>query len=69
MRHLVLLSAFMISGTASAAGAAPAAVVQTPSAKTTSAGEPCQRPSVIWAERGKSAQGSKLGELLPAIWC
>ncbi len=55
MRHLVLLSASMILGGASAAGAAPGAVVQTPSAKSTSTGEPCQRAGVIWAERGKSA--------------
>jgi hypothetical protein len=65
MRHLFLISAFMILGGASAAGAAPAGVVQTPSAKTTSTGERCQRAGVIWAERGKSAQRSKLGELPP----
>lgn len=65
MRHRVLLSALMMLGGASAAGATPAAVAQTPQATTTPTGERCQRAGVTWAERGKSAQTSKLGELPP----
>lgn len=64
MRHLVLLSASILGGV-SAAGAVPLAAVATPSPKTASTGEECQRPNVIWAERDKSAKASKLGELPP----
>ena len=65
MRHLVWLSACMILGDASATSAAPVAVVQTPHAKTTSSGEPCQRSDVILAQPREAPRASKLTELPP----
>lgn len=66
MRHLVLLSALVMLGGNSAAGAAPAAVVQTPpQANTASTGEPCQRPGVILAQPRGPTGVEKLGELPP----
>ena len=59
MRHLVLLSACMILGGASAASAAPVAVVRTPEAKTTSTGERCQRSDVILAKPREAPRGAK----------
>ena len=65
MRHLVLLSAVLIIGSASASGAAPVAVVQTPKAKTASTGERCQRSDVILAQPRESPRANKLAELPP----
>ena len=65
MRHLVLLSAYMILGSASAASAGPVAVVQTPTTKTTSTGEQCQRNDVIFAQPREAPRPEKLGELPP----
>jgi len=55
----------MILGSASAASAAPVAVVQTPKAKTTSAGERCQQSDVILAQPREAPRSEKLGELPP----
>ena len=65
MRQLVLLGVLVMLGGASAASAAPAAVVQTPPAKTTSTGELCQRSNVILAQPRETPRSEKLGELPP----
>ena len=65
MRHLVLLSAWMVLAGTPAASAAPVAVVQTPSAKATATGERCQRSDVILAEPGEAPRANKLAELPP----
>ena len=65
MRHLVSLSAFMILGCASAAGAAPAAVVQSPNSKATATGERCQRADIILAQPLETPGSKRLGELPP----
>ena len=64
MRHLVLLSVFLILGGASAASAAPA-VVQSPSAKTAPSIEPCQRAGVILAKPREAPRANNLAELPP----
>ena len=65
MRHLVLLSAWMVLAGTSAATAAPVAVVQTPYAKATATGERCQRSDVILAKPGEAPRANKLVELPP----
>ena len=63
MRHLVLLSASVILSGATTAGAAPVAVVQTPPAKTTGAGDRCQRSDVILAKPREAPRANNLAEL------
>ena len=59
MRHLVLLSAVLAFGGASAAAA------RTPQATTGAAGERCQRSDVILAKPREAPRADKLGELPP----
>lgn len=69
MRHLVLLSAFLISGSAAAADppprAAPPAGILSPDAKNSATGQPCQRSNVVPARPGESPRPNRLGELPP----
>ena len=70
MRQLLLIVAVLSFGGAVAqssasAGVGPAAHGASPAPTNRLASEPCQRAGVTWAERGTSAQGSKLGELPP----
>lgn len=68
MRHLVLLSALLISGSASAADPAGPPAAATPGTVSTDAvdpftGEPCKPSNVVPARPGEPPRANKLGEL------
>ncbi len=67
---LLIVAVLFFAGAATprtaSAGAGPAAHRgASPAPTNTLVSDPCQRARVIWAERGMSAKGSKLGELPP----
>jgi hypothetical protein len=68
MRHLILLTALLIPGSASAADPVPPpppAGILSPGAKNTVTGEPCMPANVVRARPGDSPRANKLGELPP----